>query len=189
MLQIEKSKTREFIESLSIAVVATLFIVVFVLQFFLVKGSSMDNTLADGERLLVNKLVYYLRTPKTGDIVVLKYPKDPKVKFIKRVIALPGESIYVENGKLYVDGYEVTEKYIAEKMITDFDFEVVPDNCVFVMGDNRNYSKDSRDHDVGFVPYKNIVGKAAVVVWPLNKVKILTKPVYELGKPHSMFDD
>ena len=182
MFEIKKSEYRENVEAFAIAVLTILFIMVFVVQSFLVKGNSMDNTLQDGERLLVNKFIFKIRPPKIGDIIVLKYPKDPSKKFIKRVIGVPGDRIYIENSKLYLNGTEINEPYIKEKMYQDFEFVEVPERTVFVMGDNRNASKDSRDPDVGFVPYENLVGKAVFIFWPFHKIEAITNPKYpELG--------
>jgi signal peptidase I len=178
MFDIKKTESRENIEAFAIAVLTILFIIIFVVQSFLVKGSSMDPTLADGERLLVTKFVYKIRPPKTGDIIVLKYPKDPSKKFIKRVIGVPGDRVYIQNSKLYLNGIEIKEPYIKEKMFQDYDFVEVPERTVFVMGDNRNCSKDSRDPDVGFVPYDNLVGRAIFVFWPLPKGEVLARPKY-----------
>lgn len=189
MLKIRKSEYRENVEAFAIAVISILFIMIFIVQSFLVKGSSMEPTLLDGERLLVNKFIFWVRPPETGDIVVLKYPKNPRVKYIKRVIAGPGQSVYVNGGKVYVDGYQLKEDYLNETMNTDYDFEVVPERTVFVMGDNRNYSKDSRDSDVGFVPYENLVGKAIFIFWPLSKVKILYNPEYPEVEPEPFYED
>jgi signal peptidase I len=185
MLEIKKSEYRENVEAFAIAVITILFIMIFIVQSFLVKGSSMEPTLWDGERLLVNKLIFRVRPPQTGDIIVLKYPKNPKVKYIKRVIAGPDQSVYIRDGKVYVDGIELKESYIKEKMTTDFDFVTVPERTVFAMGDNRNYSKDSRDPDVGFVPYDNLVGRAIFIFWPIPKVKVLFHPKY----PKPALDD
>jgi signal peptidase I len=173
-----KTESRESVEAFAIAVLAILFINIFVVQSFAVKGSSMDPTLQDGERLWVTKFVYKVRPPKIGDIIVLKYPKDPSIKYIKRVIGVPGDRVNVQNGRLYINGNEIKEPYIKEKMFQDYDFVEVPEQTVFVMGDNRNCSKDSRDPDVGFVPYDNLVGRAIFVFWPLPKGEVLARPKY-----------
>lgn len=179
MIGIQKSEYRENIEAFAIAVLTILFIIIFVMQSFLVKGTSMEPTLHDGERLLVNKFIFRTRIPVTGDIIVLKYPKDPTKKFIKRVIAGPGQTVYVQNSKLYVDGAELNENYIKEKTFSNYDFQVVPEGTLFVMGDNRNGSKDSRDPDVGFVPLRNVVGKAFFIFWPPRNIQVLTIPKYK----------
>jgi signal peptidase I len=173
-----KTQVRENIEAFAIAVLGILFINIFIVQSFIVKGPSMDTTLQDGERLWVTKFNYKIRPPKMGDIIVLKYPKDPSKKFIKRVIGIPGDRVYIQNSKLYVNGNEIKEPYIKEKMFQDYDYVEVPERTVFVMGDNRNCSKDSRDPDVGFVPYENLVGRAIFIFWPLPKGEVLARPKY-----------
>ncbi len=176
MLEIKKSEYRENIEAFAIAVVTILFILVFVAQSFLVKGTSMDPTLQDGERLIVDKITYKFRTPKTGEIIVFKYPGDPSKKFIKRVIGEPGDSVSIRDSKLYVNYQSLDESYILEKMDSDYENVEVPNGTIFVLGDNRNGSRDSRYPDVGFVPLKNVVGKADLIFWPFTKVKILFNP-------------
>jgi signal peptidase I len=177
MLEIKKTEYRENVESFAIAVVTILFIIIFVIQSFLVSGTSMVPTLLDRERLIVNKFVYWFHAPQQGDIIVLKPPHDTR-KYIKRVIALPGQSVEVKNSQVFVDGTELKEPYINEPIRQDYPFTYVPDGNIFVMGDNRNFSKDSRDPDVGFIPLKNVVGRAIFIFWPLTKVKILFEPKY-----------
>ena len=177
MLEIKKTEYRENVESFAIAVVTILFIIIFVIQSFLVSGTSMVPTLLDRERLIVNKFIYWFATPQRGDVIVLKPPHDTR-KYIKRVIALPGQSIEVKNSQVYVDGTALKEPYINEPTRQDYPLTYVPDGNIFVMGDNRNYSKDSRDPDVGFIPLKNVVGRAIFIFWPLTKVKILFEPNY-----------
>ena len=182
MLEVKKSEWRENIEAFAIAVLTILFIIIFVMQSFLVKGSSMDPTLANGERLLVNKFIFKMRPPKTGDIIVLKPPKDPSRKYIKRVIAGPGQSVYITDTKVYVDGYELDEPYLKEKTFSNFDTVIIPEGMIFVMGDNRNFSLDSRSSEVGFIPLRNVVGKAIFIFWPPLKVKVLLNPQYHSFK-------
>ncbi len=176
MLEIKKSEYRENVEAFAIAVVTILFILIFVAQSFLVKGTSMDPTLQDGERLIVNKFTYKFKTPKTGEVIVFKYPGDPTKKFIKRVIGEPGDSVSIQDSKVYVNGRALEEPYILEKMDSDYDYVTVPEGTIFVLGDNRNGSRDSRYTDVGFVPLKNVVGRANLIFWPINKIKILFNP-------------
>ncbi|HBE79387.1 MAG TPA: signal peptidase I [Firmicutes bacterium] len=177
MLEIKKTEYRENVESFAIAVVTILFIIIFVIQSFLVSGTSMVPTLLDRERLIVNKFIYWFDTPQRGDIIVLKPPHDTR-KYIKRVIGLPGESIEIRSTKVFIDGSEIKEPYINELTNQDFPLTFIPEGSIFVMGDNRNYSKDSRDPDVGMIPLKSVVGRAILVFWPLTKAKILFEPHY-----------
>lgn len=180
MLEIKKSEFRENIEAFAIAVITILFIIVFIFQSFLVKGTSMEPTLQDGERLIVNKFIYWFTRPQTGDIIVLKPPKEPGRKYIKRVIAGPNQEVYIWNSKVYVDGVELKEDYLNElKINQDYKMTTVPMDRVFVMGDNRNWSKDSRDPEVGLVPLKNVVGKAVFIFWPFTAVKVIAAPHYD----------
>lgn len=188
MLEIKKSEFRENVESFAIAVLTILFIMIFIVQSFLVKGSSMEPTLHDGERLLVNKFIFKFRIPHTGDIIVLKPPKDPDKKYIKRVIAGPGQSILIQDSKVYISGVELDEPYIREKIFQDFESQSVPLGTIFVMGDNRNGSKDSRDPEVGFVPVQNVVGKAIFIFWPIPEIHALLNPKYKNLAPDYFLD-
>lgn len=176
MLEIKKSEYRENIEAFAIAVVTILFILIFVAQSFLVKGTSMDPTLEDGERLIVDKITYKFRKPKLGEVIVFKYPGDPSKKFIKRVIGEAGDWVSIRDAKLNVNYQPIEEPYILEKMDSDYDNVEVPNGTIFVLGDNRNGSRDSRYPDVGFVPLENVVGKADVIFWPITKIKVLFNP-------------
>lgn len=179
MLEIKKSEFRENVESFAIAVLTILFILIFVVRSYKVQGPSMEPTIHNGQMLMVNKFIFRFRPPKTGDIVVIIPPGDPKRKYIKRVIGGPRQTVRVENSKLYVDGMEMKELYIRETMQTSDFNQQVPDGCIFVMGDNRNNSTDSRNASiVGFVPLKNVVGKAIFIFWPITDIKILQNPKY-----------
>ncbi|HOB91794.1 MAG: signal peptidase I [Bacillota bacterium] len=168
-----KSEVWEFVQAVAIAAVLSIFIITFVMQSFLVEGSSMYPTLSDRDRLFVNKLVYRFREPQRGEIIVFRYPADPRRNFIKRVIGIPGDRVAVSGGIVYVNGVPLEEPYINEPTYGRYPETVVPENTVFVLGDNRNHSQDSREPSVGFVPYKNIVGEAFVRYWPLTKVSIV----------------
>lgn len=178
-MELRKSEYRENVESFAIAVLVILFINIFIIQSFLVKGPSMLPTLHEEERLFVSKFIFKLRVPRTGDIVVIIPPGDPTRKYIKRVIAGPGQSINIQEEKVFVGGEELNEPYIKEKTLQNYGLVIVPQDAIFVMGDNRNCSKDSRDSSVGFVPLKNVVGKAIFVFWPLRDISILRNPVYQ----------
>jgi signal peptidase I len=161
----------EWIIVIVVAVTAALVVRAFVLQQFAVSGHSMDTTLHDGDRVLVNKLSYRLHDPNRGDVVVLKTIEGAGERdLIKRVVALPGESIEYRNCVLYVDGKELIEPYLDPTVVTpsscggDQSKLTVPDEHVFVMGDNRGGSKDSRD--IGPIAYGDLLGRAFVVIWP-----------------------
>lgn len=171
---VDKGDIKEFIQSLVIAGVLAFFIITFVAQSFIVDGKSMDPTLSNGERLFVNKFIYRFREPERMDIIVFSPKGAPSKKYIKRVIGLPGETIYIRDGVTYIDGEPLAEEFINEAMRSDFPPYKIPEESVFVMGDNRNHSADSRYASmVGAVEYDAIDGKAFWVYWPLNMMRIL----------------
>ncbi len=139
-----------------------------------VENISMKPTLQPGEFILVNKLAYRVGSLGHGDIIVFHYPLNPSEDYIKRVIGLPGDTVDVRGGTVYVNGQGLDENYIAAKPTYDGEWKV-PQNAVFVLGDNRNQSSDS--HSWGFVPLQNIVGRAMVIYWPLDNLKVLNEPV------------
>lgn len=128
-----------------------------------VDGFSMRPTLEDGEYILVNKLAYKTGEAARGDIIVFVFPINPQEDLIKRVIGLPGETISVHNGVVSVNGVPLTEPYIASPPAYDGDW-VVPEGQLFVLGDNRNDSRDS--HQWQFLPLENVIGKAVLIYWP-----------------------
>jgi signal peptidase I len=135
-----------------------------------VDGFSMRPTLEDGEYILVNKLAYKTGEPVRGDIVVFIFPVNPQEDLIKRVIGLPGESISVHNGLVSVNGVPLSEPYIAAPPAYDGDW-VVPEGQLFVLGDNRNDSRDS--HQWGLLPIENVIGRAMVIYWPPEQWQVI----------------
>ena len=166
-------EAKDWIVSIVIAVALALFIRQFIVELYVVDGPSMRPTLHSQERLVVNKFIYRFRVPERGEILVFRYPRDPSRDFIKRVIAVPGDSIKIEDGHVYVNQKLMNEPYILEKTLSNYPEAVVPDGTIFVMGDNRNNSEDSRFADVGFVPYDLVKGKAVLVFWPVDQFKSL----------------
>lgn len=164
-----KSAAREWAETLVIALVVALVIRTFVVQVYLVEGPSMEPTLHTNERVFVNKLIYRLRSPKPGEIIVLQDPNQPQRELIKRIIATEGETIEIKKGTVYVNGQPLKEPFIntAIKSTTDMPAQPVPENTVFVMGDNRGMSFDSRN--IGPVSLSKIDGKAFFMFWPIDK--------------------
>jgi len=172
----EKSVVMEYVESIVIAILLALFIMTFIGRSYVVDGASMVPTLHDGERLIVDKLTYRFSEPKRGEIIVFKYPANPKYRFIKRVIGIPGDEIMIENGKVYLNGRPLEEDYISEPINERFGPFVVPEGTVFVLGDNRNNSQDSRYFGVGYIPKKLIEGRALMRYWPLTSIEVIHKP-------------
>ena len=156
---------------MSAAVYATL-IVTFGFQVARVEGQSMAPTLEDQDRLIVNKLHYRLDAPVVGDIVMLYYPRDPDKSFVKRVIGEPGDTIRVENGRVFRNDVPMKDDFIADEYRSHDEWgpEVIPEGYYFVMGDHRNNSSDSRAW--GFVPKKYIIGKVQLRWWPIKQARM-----------------
>lgn len=138
-----------------------------------VDGFSMRPTLEDGEFLLVNKLSYFFGDVKRGDIIVFHFPLNPEEELIKRVIGLPGDHIVVQSNQVFVNDQLLNEPYIAQAPLYYGDWVVAEDH-LFVLGDNRNNSNDSKDW--GMLPEENVVGKAVLIYWPPPMWDVLDHP-------------
>ena len=160
----------DLVHDLSVAVLFCFFLITFVAQAFRVQGTSMLPLLADGERIVVNKFVYRFQPIQRGDVVVFWYPKDPSVSFIKRVVGVPGDTVELRSGALYVNNVRVEEDYLklAFRDSDSYSAVTVPKGFYYVLGDHRNSSNDSRSW--GEVPVKYIYGKAVFRFWPLVKI-------------------
>ncbi len=174
----QKSKVREYAETLVIALAIALFVRSFVVQAFKIPSSSMEPTLLVGDHILVSKFLYGIRipligkkvlsfsNPRRGDVIVFIFPNDRSKDFIKRVIGLPGEKVEIRERKIYINDRLIEDpwgKYFPPDRLINVGPEVVPPNALFVMGDNRNNSEDSRYW--GFVPLDDVLGKAFVMYW------------------------
>lgn len=173
-----KSVVREYLETLIGAVVLAFLIMTFVARTFTVEGPSMRPTLEDGQRLLVDRLTYRFREPQRGEIIVFRYPANPSQHFIKRIIGVPGDEIYITRGTVFVNGEPLDEPYINGRMLTFRTYGpiIVEPDSYFVLGDNRNNSEDSRDPRVGLVPRENIVGRALWRYWPVAEMTMFSVP-------------
>ena len=163
----------ELVHDLSVAVLFCFFLITFVAQAFRVQGTSMLPLLEDSERIIVNKFTYRFHPIDRGDVVVFWYPKDPSVSFIKRVVGIPGDSVEIRRGALYVNGKKMDEEYLRPQFNDTESYEAVqvPKGYYYVLGDHRNSSNDSRNW--GEVPEKYIYGKAVFRFWPLPKVGVI----------------
>lgn len=154
----------------------TFLIIHYVGQRTYVSGSSMENTLSDGDNLIVDKITYRFSDPKRYDIIVFPYQYEENTYFIKRIIGLPGETVQIIDGIIYIDGEALQESYGREVMKNSglaADPVTLGEDEYFVLGDNRNDSTDSRDPSVGKIPRDRIIGRAWVRIWPLSKIGIL----------------
>ncbi|HHU64362.1 MAG TPA: signal peptidase I [Clostridiales bacterium] len=168
-----KSETVEWVQSIVIAVILALLIRGFVFETILVDGESMLPTLNNADRLVVNKISHKINGIERGDIIIFKYPDNENEHFVKRVIACGGDVVKIQDGRVYVNGQQLNEPYVLEETDDDFPESTVPEDTVFVLGDNRGNSRDSRDPRVGFVPVENIIGKPWARIWPLKDMKLL----------------
>ena len=154
----------------------TFLIIHYVGQRTYVSGSSMENMLSDGDNLIVDKITYRFSDPKRYDIIVFPYQYEENTYFIKRIIGLPGETVQIVDGIIYIDGEALQESYGREVMKNSglaADPVTLGEDEYFVLGDNRNDSTDSRDPSVGKIPRDRIIGRAWVRIWPLSKIGIL----------------
>lgn len=160
---------RSGIRDLAFALVIIVF-VLFVYQPVKVEGGSMEPGLEDQERIFINKLVYRVETIDRGDIVVFRYPRDPRKSFIKRVIGVPGDRVSILSGHVFVNGQALAEPYVPDEFFDARSYSeiVVKPESYFVMGDHRSASNDSREF--GPVPRANIYGKAVFGYWPMEKL-------------------
>jgi signal peptidase I len=185
----KKGRLRENIEAIAIAIVLALFIRAFVVQAFKIPSGSMKQTLLIGDHILVNKFIYgvkfpYLRTtiipikkPKNGDVVVFKFPEDPEKDFIKRVVGVAGDVVEVRDKQVYINQKKTKDTYsihtdphtipLGLQPRDNFGPVTVPPDSLFVMGDNRDHSYDSRFW--GFVSLKAVKGKAFMIYWSWDK--------------------
>ena len=161
----------EFAKTLIIAFVLAQLIMVSVAQAFQVEQYSMEPTLLPHDRVLVDKFLYRLRQPRRGDVIVLRYPLNPQRNYIKRIVALPGDTLQVKNGTLFINGTAVRESYVNGVPQGDYGPVTVPEGSVFVMGDNRNNSEDSRSF--GALKTTQIVGQAVLIYWPPQRMRLL----------------
>lgn len=167
---------REYIDSFVIAGTVAMLIITFVVRSFYIPSESMVPTLLVNDYILVNKFVYHFSSPSRGEIVVFHPPhvsNPSEVDFIKRCVAVENDVVEVNKGVLYVNGEPMQEPFIKEPPVNDFPPYRIPAGCIFMMGDNRNNSDDSRYW--GPLPLKNVVGKAEAIFWPLSRAGSLYK--------------
>ena len=170
----------ELVQTLVLAGLLIVFFRAFIFQNYIVDGSSMLPTLRPDERLIVSRLNYLIGKPERGDVIVFQFPLDPSRDFVKRIIGLPGETVAIQDGIVYIDGQPIdNENYIEHQSYTSMDPVTLGDDEYFVMGDNRAGSDDSRRW--GPLPARNIIGKAWLVYFPCDKFGLVTHPALEPG--------
>jgi signal peptidase I len=170
-----------FLDILQVVVFAVsifLFVYLLVMQPHKIKGSSMEPNYHDGEFLLTDKVTYRFNPPKRGDVVVFKAPPDGHDEFIKRIIGIPNDQVMISNGRVFVNGKALNERYLPDNnhtfpgvFATEGRVLTVPANSYFVLGDNREHSFDSRNF--GFIDRSKITGRAWLIYWPLDRAGII----------------
>ncbi len=182
----EKQTLKKFIsfvwEIAKIVVIAALIVApvrYFIFQPFLVRGQSMEPSFQDGDYLIVDEISYRLREPKRGEVIVFEYPDNPSQRFIKRIVALPGETVEIEEGEIRINGDNLIlneEEYISSlKTVGDMKI-TLQENEYFVLGDNRSYSFDSRRF--GPLPEDEIIGRVFLRAWPFGSIDKFETPSY-----------
>lgn len=169
----KKTADKEFMLWLLMVLVAAFAIRLFIFEPTRVSGDSMYDTLLNGERMFVEKVSYCFVRPQRGEIIICYYPNHTST-CVKRVIGIPGDRIAITDGEIYLNGEKLDESAYWEDSIRGDMAEItIPEDCVFVMGDNRNDSSDSRSPMVGPIPYSRIVGRARGVMWPTENARKL----------------
>src|ERR1035437_2767799 len=168
-----KAAITGWLRDMLISLAVSAFFIIFLYQPVKVEGTSMMPTLEDQERVFINKFVYRLEAIERGDVVVFRYPRDTSKSYIKRVIAVAGDRVKIEDGLVYVNDRQLAEIYVPRMYedVRSYPETVVPPHAYFVMGDHRNLSNDSRDF--GPVDERYIYGKAVFGYWPFAKLGTL----------------
>ena len=164
---------RVWARDIGISVIASFFMVTVLYQPVRVEGTSMQPELRDQDRLFINKFAYRFENISRGDVVVFHYPRDPEKSYIKRVIALPGDTLRIDDGRVYVNGQRIEEPYVPRRYRDGRSMPeiAIPQGDYFVMGDHRSISSDSRDF--GPVDRQLIYGKAAFIYWPADNMGVI----------------
>lgn len=162
-----------WVRDLIFSMLVSFFIILFVYQPVKVEGGSMEPGLEDQERIFINKLVYRWEKIERGDIIVFRYPRDPRKSFIKRVIGIPGDQVRISYGHVYINGKPLEEDYVPAEYADSrsYPMTIIPPGAYFVLGDHRCMSNDSREF--GPVERSYIYGKAVFGYWPVDKLGVL----------------
>lgn len=179
-----KAAIREIIET-ALLTLAIFLGVRLALQNYRVEGFSMEPNLHTGQYILVDKVSYRVGDPERGDVVVIRFPLDPKRDFVKRIIALPGETIEVRERRVYVNGRALNEPYINIPGTYRYEKKQVPENHFYVLGDNRDNSHDSHIWD--WLPRDYIIGKARLSYWPWQYAGVIDHPAVTLANALTSF--
>lgn len=173
----------DFLQGIVVFMSVLVMVYLFIISPQEINGASMDPTFHNGELILTNKIAYKFGDPKPGEVIIFKSPKNKEIDYIKRIIGLPGDTVKLENSKFYINNIPLEEAYIAPDVITqagsylhEGEEITVPEGYVFVVGDNRPHSSDSREF--GPIPFEDIIGKALVRYWPITRAGLIIPATY-----------
>ncbi len=173
----------DFLQSIVVVMAIMVMIYLFIMSPQEIKGASMEPSFFNGEYILTNKVLYKLREPRRGDVIIFKSPSNPEIDYIKRIIGLPGDTVSLKDNTIHVNGVAVDEPYLRPataifggSYLAENEEVIVPEGEYFVLGDNRPHSADSREF--GPVPLEDFIGKAFLRYWPSSKLGIIPQPDY-----------
>ena len=175
----------DFLQGIVVFMAMLVMVYLFIMSPQEINGASMEPNFHNGEYILTNKVIYKLRDPKHGEVVIFKSPKNKEIDYIKRIIGVPGDTVKLENSAFYVNGKKIPEPYLSPgiyifggSFLREGAETVVPPGEYFVVGDNRPHSADSREF--GSVPKEDFIGMAILRYWPFDRVGLIPVPSYNL---------
>jgi len=170
-----------FLKTIALIVILAFIIRIFLIQPFIVEGQSMDPAFSDRDYLITEKVSYHFKDPVRGEVIIFHPPEDPNINYIKRVVGLPGDKIQIKDGGVYINGQRLIEPYLASNEGTlvpnqTYSSLTLNSNQFYVLGDNRNHSRDSRE--LGPIPRENIVSHVWFRLYPFNKIRTFSSVNY-----------
>ena len=175
----------DFTKTLLLIIVLTYSIRIFVIQPYIVEGQSMEPTFSNNDYLVTEKVLFKMRAPQRGEVVIFHPPENPEINYIKRVVGLPGETVAIREGGVHINGRKILEPYLVSKDTTALSrgkeyTATLGSDEYFLMGDNRNHSRDSRE--IGAIPLQNIVSRTWFRLLPLDKIRAFAAIQYETNE-------
>jgi len=176
----------DFLQGIVVVLSILVMVYLFIMSPQEINGASMEPNFYNGDYILTNKVVYRLKDPQRGDVVIFKSPKNKDIDYIKRVIGIPGDSVRLSKNTFYINDQPLNEEYLAPGVyiyggsyLAEGEQLIVPPGTYFVLGDNRPHSADSREF--GPIPVDDFIGKAVLRYWPFSKLGVITLPKYRIN--------